>query len=174
MWKKIAPLLAVLSIGLNVAFIGAWVVRVAQAKTVTDEMQRGGIWCPLHRELGVTDKQWRQIEPRLIEFRRQAQAIRTDMNRLRAELIDLIATDKPDPQAITAKQEEIRGGQQRMQELVVDRLLAEKAVLTPPQQEQLFSLIRERTQCPGNRLFGGFGNRASSPETQPQSSAEDG
>ena len=174
MWKKIAPLLVVLSIGLNVAFIGAWVVRVAQAKTATDGKQDAGIWCPLHRELGVTDKQWQQIEPQLEEFHRQSRTIRDDMNRLRSELIDLIATDKPDPQAIAAKQQEIRDGQQRMQQLVIDRLLVEKAVLTPPQQQQLFRLIRERTQCPGNRLFGGFGNRASSPETQPQSSAEDG
>lgn len=173
MWKKIAPLLVVLSIGLNVAFISAWVVRVAQAKTATDSRQDAEIWCPLHRELGVTPEQWRQIEPRLVEFRRQSQAIRADMNRLRSEMIDVIASDKPDLQAIAAKQEEIRAGQQRMQQLVIDRLLADKEVLTPPQQEQLFSLIRERTQCPGSGLFGGLGSPASFPETQPYSSAED-
>jgi len=170
MWKKIAPLLVVLSIGLNVAFIGAWVVRVAQAKAAADGRQDAGIWCPLHRELGVTPEQWRQIEPRLVEFRRQSQAIRSDMNRLRSEMIDVIASDKPDLEAIAAKHVEIRAGQERMQQLVIDRLLSEKRILTAPQQEELFRLIRQQMRCSGKGMFGGWTDKAPTPNSQPQSS----
>lgn len=155
MWKKIAPLLIVLSVALNVAFVGVWVVHAARAHWLAEGFRNGEVWCPLHRRLNVTDEQWQQIEPRLTEFRHQSQAICADMNRLRTELIDLIAGDEPDPGAIAAKQEQIRAGQQRMQELVVEHLLAEKAVLTPEQQKELFDLVRKRTACHGpGRMMG--------------------
>ena len=155
MWKKIAPLLVVLSVALNLAFISVWAVRSARAHWPIGTADDRGIWCPLHRRLDVTDEQWRRIEPRIAEFRARSQTICADLNRLRTELIDLIASDNPDRDAITAKQEEIRAGQQRMQQLVVEHLLAEKEVLTTEQQKELFDLIRQRSACHGpGRMMG--------------------
>ena len=155
MWKKIAPLLIVLSAALNVAFLGIWAVQVAAPLLAADLMYDGQVWCPLHRRLNVTAEQWRQIEPGLAEFRRKSQALCADMNRLRGELIDLIAIDEPDRQAIAAKQNQIRAGQQQMQQLVVEHLLAEKEMLTTPQQKALFGLIRQRSVCEGpGRMMG--------------------
>ena len=103
----------------------------------------------------MTAEQWQQIEPGLDEFRRKSQSLCADMNRLRGELIDLIAIDEPDRQAIAAKQEAIRAGQQQMQQLVVEHLLAEKEMLTTPQQKALFGLIRQRSVCEGpGRMMG--------------------
>ncbi len=170
MWKKIAPLLIVLSVALNVAVIGVWAAHVVRGHWIgRDRYGHGdgseGVWCPLHRRLNVTDEQWRRIEPRIAQFRRESQAICADMNRLRTELIDLIASNDPDRQAIAAKQEAIRAGQQRMQQLVVEHLLAEKAVLTPEQQKELFDLVRERTACRGpGRMMGVSGEGAGQPE----------
>jgi Spy/CpxP family protein refolding chaperone len=155
MWKKIAPLLVVLSVALNIAFISVWAVHAARAHWATEVNGDSEMWCPLHRRLNVTDDQWRRIEPRIAEFRTRTQTICAEMNRLRTELIDLIASDNPDRQAIAAKQEEIRAGQQRMQELVVEHLLAEKQVLTAGQQKELFDLIRQRSACHGpGRMMG--------------------
>jgi Spy/CpxP family protein refolding chaperone len=154
MWKKIAPLLIVLSVALNIAFIGVWAVHATWAHWCADGTYHGEVWCPLHRRLKVTDEQWRQIEPRIAEFRRRSQAICAEMNRLRTELIDLIAADEPDRQAIAARQEQIRAGQQQMQELVVEHLLAEKEALTPQQQEELFNLLRRRSGCAGHPMMG--------------------
>ena len=155
MWKKIAPLLIVLSVALNVAFIGVWGVHAGRTHWLVDGTRDGKVWCPLHRRLNVTDEQWREIEPRIVEFLRRSQAICADMNRLRTELIDLIAADQPDREAIAAKQERIRAGQQRMQQLVVEYLLAEKEVLTAEQQKELFELIRQRSACHGpSRMMG--------------------
>jgi len=115
----------------------------------------GQIWCPLHRRLNVTAEQWQQIEPGLDEFRRKSQSLCADMNRLRAELIDLIAIDEPDRQAIAAKQNQIRDGQRQMQQLVVEHLLAEKEMLTTAQRKTLFDLIRQRSVCEGpGRMMG--------------------
>lgn len=155
MWKRIAPLLVVLSVALNVAFIGVWVVHAARAHWFAGESRDGKVWCPLHRRLNVTDEQWRRIEPRIAAFRRRSQTICAEINRLRAELIDLLAADQPDRPAIAAKQEQIRAGQRRMQQLVVEHLLAEKDVLTTEQQRELFDLIRQRSACPGpGRMMG--------------------
>lgn len=155
MWKKIAPLLIVLSVALNVAFLGIWGVRVTAPLLAKDLEYDGEIWCPLHRRLNVTAEQWQQIEPRFTEFRRRSQTLCADVNRLRAELIDLIAAEGPDRQAIAAKQDQIRDGQQQMQQLVVEHLLVEKQVLTPAQQKTLFDLIRQRSVCEGpGRMMG--------------------
>lgn len=168
MWKKIAPLLIVLSVALNAAFISVWAVHAARA--YWPEQTAGGskIWCPLHRQLNVTDEQWKRIEPRILEFRARAQTIRDQMISLRAELIDLIASDNPSPQAIAAKQEQMRTGREQMQKLVVDRLLAEKEVLTKEQQKQLFDMIRKRSACRGpGHMMGLPGMPPDMPTTSP-------
>ncbi len=155
MWKKIAPLLIVLSVAMNIAFISVWAIHAARAHWPIGTADDKGIWCPLHRQLNVTDEQWQRIEPRIAEFRARTQTICADLNRLRNELIDQIASDNPDKNTIAAKQEEIRAGQQRMQELVVKHLLAEKQVLTAEQQKELFGLIRHRSACHGpGRMMG--------------------
>lgn len=167
MWKKIAPLLVILSIALNLAFVGVWATHAAAARWNRGNAScgpcgdnQGGMWCPLHRKLGATDQQWQQIEPKLAEFRKSAQAVCQDVTRKRGEMIDLIASTQPDRQAIAAKQDEILTGQRRMQELVIEQLLAEKQVLTAQQQKELFDLLRQQGGCAGQgpmmmRLPGG-------------------
>lgn len=61
---------------------------------------------------------------------------------------------KADRDAITAKQEGIRGGHKRMQQLVVAHLRAEKKVLTAEQQKELFDLVRQSSAChrPGRMM----------------------
>lgn len=164
MWKKIAPLLIVLSVALNVAFLGAWGVQVAVPLLAAERTYDGEVWCPLHRQLNVTTEQWQQIEPHLAEFRQESQALRADMNRMRAEFLDLVAAEQPDRQAIAAKQEEIRAGQRRMQELVVEQLLAEKEILTVEQQRELFDMIRRRSGCIGPALMRGDAGKPSHEE----------
>jgi len=154
MWKKIAPLLVILSVALNLAFIGVWGAHVIREHghhgTWFTDRHSDGIWCPLHRKLGADQEQWKQIEPILSEFRKSSQAVCQDVGRKRGELIDLIAATQPDRQAIAAKQEEILAGQRKMQALVIELLLAEKQVLSPQQQKELFDLLRQRSGCAGH------------------------
>jgi len=169
MWKKIAPLLIVLSVALNVAFVGIWAVHaVGSYWSIEPEAQDTAVWCPLHRRLNVTEEQWRQIEPRLETFRQESQSLCRQINRLRGEMIDLIAAnDEPDREAISAKQEQIRAGQRQMQQLVIEHLLAEKQVLTAEQEKELFDLLRQRSACAGpGRMMGLSGT------TQPHHATE--
>jgi len=152
MWKKIGPLLVILSISLNAVFIGTWVVQAARGGRTGPEghgQTCEGVSCPLHRSLGVTDEQWGRLEPRLARLRRDSDSLCRQIHRSRGELIDLMASAQPDRDAIVAKQEKILAGQRKMQELVIAHLLAEKETLTAEQQAKLFQMIRERSGCAG-------------------------
>jgi Spy/CpxP family protein refolding chaperone len=155
MGKKIGVLLIVLSVALNLAFIGTWAtqafaVRAGHGGHAGHAESHGAIWCPLHQKLGTSPEQWKQIEPGLLEFRKNALSICQEVGQKRQEMLDLIASAQPDREAIRAKQEEILAGQRKMQDLVVERLLAEKKALTPDQQKQLFDMIRQRGGCEGH------------------------
>ena len=168
MWKRIVPLLIVFSVALNVAFLGIWGRHVAAPLLAADRTHDGEVWCPLHRQLSVTDKQWQRLEPRLAQFHQAAQAVCQETQRKRAELIDLVASAGTDRSAISAKQEEILAGQRRMQGLVIEQLLAEKEVLTPEQQQRLFDMIRQHSACMGPALMRGDlseSNRTSSEDS---------
>lgn len=165
MWKKIAPLLIVLSVALNIAFISVWAVHAARAHWPTKGNGDGEIWCPLHRRLNMTDEQWREIEPGLVKFQESARGVCDEVNRLRCEMIDLIAASDADPEAIRAKQEEIFAAQKRLQELVIERLVTEKQLLKPEQQRQLFQMMRSRFGCGGHGRMtrGRHGRRGRGP-----------
>jgi len=165
MWRKAAPLLVLLSVALNAAFVGAWSIRMAQSYATFEAPYDGPVWSPLHRQLGVTPEQWGRIEPQLETFRQQTRAIHREMRALRSQMVDLIAEEDPDPRAIAEKQQEIRQGQARMQQLVVEHLLAEKEVLTAAQEEQLFQMMREQTCASGPGRMLRFGGSDSGPQT---------
>jgi len=151
--------LIVTSLALNFAFGAVWLVHTARAsvrdaETTTTE---SAVWCPLHRELGVTDSQWKRIEPRLTAFQDSAEKLAEEVQALRSEVIDLIASDEPDRNAIRAKQDQVLATKAKIQALVVDHLLAEKQDLTADQQTRLFKMLRERTGCPADPPMSGQG-----------------
>ncbi|MBI4871545.1 MAG: periplasmic heavy metal sensor [Candidatus Riflebacteria bacterium] len=146
MWRKIAPLLIVLSVTLNVAFVGCQTVHFFHAKWASGGAYgQGAVGCPLHRQLGTDREQWRRIEPVVTAFRTRAQAVCRDVTRARGELLELLAAPQLDRRMLAAKQDEILAGQRRMQGLVIEHLLAEKRLLTPQQSKELFELLRRRS-----------------------------
>ncbi len=151
MWKKTRLYLIVASVALNVAFVAMWIAHAASPEAHPEETGRQEtqhtIWCPLHRELGATREQWAQIEPRLREFQDAVRELCQGVNAKRLEVIDLIAAEAPDTEAIRASQDEILATKRRIQDLVAKHLLAEKRILTPEQQQQLFEMLRDRTCC---------------------------
>ncbi len=152
MWKQTKPALVLLSIALNVAFVGAWLTYAAASRIESHENRRkpgdsASVWCPLHRQLNVSADQWTEIEPRLREFRVSADEIRRQIGELRRGIIDQLAAPNPDRDAIKAKQGEILAGQRKMQGLVIDQLMTEKKVLTDEQQQRLFEMLRSGTGC---------------------------
>jgi hypothetical protein len=163
MWPKLRTLLVILSVSLNVAIFTTWLWQSRSAWTggwpwhsegantggvnTKGVNTNAGIWCPLHRQLGVSKERWRRIEPRLIRFRAKAQGLRQKMDALRMNMVDLLASPQVDQEAVEAKREEIHAAHAMMQKLVIEHLIAEKELLTPRQQKMLFDMIRTRCLC---------------------------
>jgi Spy/CpxP family protein refolding chaperone len=158
MWKQVAPLLIAMSLAMNAAVAGTWGFMAIKSRwPIQAPNASQTVWSPLHRQLNVTEVQWRRLEPEVRAFQARAEAVCEELSRLRSELLGLIAADAPAHQAIAAKQAEIHKEQERMQELVIEHLLVEKAMLTPVQQDELFRMMRERGACSGPGRMWGFG-----------------
>lgn len=170
MGKQLKTALVLLSLALNVAFVGVWLAHAAVSRVEPRaEYCRPGdgdsVWCPLHRRLNVTADQWKEIEPRLRAFRASADEICRQIGELRQGIVDQLAAENPDLDAVQAKQADILATQRRMQGLVVDQLMAERKVLTAEQRQQLFTMLRsgvsrERSGpmlVPGRGHEGGMG-----------------
>ena len=130
MRSRIAPLLFVFSIALNLAFIVAWGAQalrsseVAPADPVPASAQMTSRECKLHQQLGTTDAEWAQIAPLLEEFQRERCSLCRELDQARSELIDALAAPVVDRELIASKQTAILAAQGRMQNLIVDQLLS--------------------------------------------------
>ncbi|MBI3468571.1 MAG: periplasmic heavy metal sensor [Planctomycetes bacterium] len=94
------------------------------------------------RSLGVSDEQLSEIEPRMARFHEAMGKVGREMAQHRQKFFELIAVSEPDLDAIQAEQAEVLEGHRRMQELVLENMLADKAVLTAEQQVKYFGQIR--------------------------------
>ena len=170
MWNKTKICLVVASMALNVAFVATWFAHASVSHTHPDETGRQEkshvVWCPLHRQLNVTDEQWAHIEPRLRAFQAAVGELSHQTNGMRTEVIELIATEEPDREAIRAKQDEILATKRRIQDLVAEHLLAEKQNLSPDQQAKLFEMLRNRTNCGDGPPLSGRARRGLPPVLQ--------
>jgi len=154
MWQRVKPCLIVLSAALNASFVAMWLAHAAPSHLPAEHGagtgEPAGVWCPLHRQLNVTAEQWRQIEPRLKQFQTAVRELAERVDQSRSEVIDLLAAPENDEAAIRAKQDEVLATKRKMQGLVAAHLLAEKEILTAGQQQQLFQMLRDRTNCAGS------------------------
>jgi len=149
-WPKFRPLLLALSLGLNAAFLTAWLVLSAPAWFASEGSDGAEIRPDIYRELGVSGEQWRQLEPLLENFRKEVEQHRAKMNRLRAEMMDIVAASEVDMEALDNKQKEITAAQHEMKKMVINHLLEEKKILTPTQRTKYFKLIKDRCCCAEN------------------------
>jgi Spy/CpxP family protein refolding chaperone len=167
MWKEARLYLIIASVALNVAFVATWIAHATVSHAPPEETgwqeTKPTIWCPLHRELGVTGAQWAQIEPRLREFQAAVGGLSQRTNGMRAEVIELIAAKEPARETIRAKQDEILATKRRIQDLVAEHLLAEKQDLTAEQQTKLFEMLRNRTSFAGGPPLAGRNDGLSPP-----------
>ncbi|MBC8875567.1 MAG: periplasmic heavy metal sensor [Planctomycetes bacterium] len=170
MRKKARILLMVLSVALNIAFVAMWAVHTIpnRAGQGGRDQGEGPVWCPLHRDLGISEAQWREIEPRLLAFQASVQSTCGEVKQYRSGLIDLIVAPETDRDAILAKQEQILQGQRKVQSLVIEHLLKEKETLDARQQEAFFNMLRRRSACKGHGpMMMGFGRDSKAREGGP-------
>lgn len=164
MGKNLQKPLCALSLGLNLAFIAVWLAHSLSAPGGAGGLSPSAVDSlvpsELHREIGVTEQQWRMMEPWVRDFQKKAAEQRQSISALRGQLMDLLILPVADEAALREKQEEILAGQRRMQNLVIDHLLREKELLSPEQGRKLMESLCEQCRDDGGMVSGKGPGRA--------------
>jgi Spy/CpxP family protein refolding chaperone len=103
----------------------------------------------VRQQVGITDEQAATIRKQELDFGKAEIRDRADVEIRRMELKDLLATDKPDRNAINAKLQEISAAQLSLQKSTIDYRLTMRDEITPAQREKLRQLMRDRWQRDG-------------------------
>lgn len=150
MKRKLIPLIFIFSLALNLVclvFLGANALQSSEPAVSGTAPMSCERECSLHQTLGTDPSSQEALKPLLESFGRERCRICRQIDSARAELIEALAVPQPDMTLIAAKQVMILEGQKQMQELIVNQILAEKAHLSPEQQEKLFGVFRSSCRC---------------------------
>jgi len=98
----------------------------------------------LHRQLSLTKSQAEKMKTLRDSFYLQSDKISSDLLERRTELVELLMASEPDTEKINEALSEIDSKQAELQKKVINCLLEEKEILTPEQQQEFFSIIKER------------------------------
>jgi hypothetical protein len=187
MWHEIRPCLLALSLGLNVPFVSMWAMRGVPASDSTrpnipppavvrsngsENNFRSGfrgskgrapvdVSLDMYRRMGVSDEQMEVIKPRVVRFLDAYSELSKQRRQYSLELVNLVAADSPDHDAILEKQEQVIECHRRTQEIVVQNMLADTEILTPDQQKALFDSRRRMYDSRGFDKSRGWGPKPS-------------
>ncbi len=146
MWRRIIPLLLALSLGMNLALLAVWCLR--GGGLCGDHACPAEVGCRrLHTYLDAGEGQRNVLTNLTTQFQERTWPIRCEIDAHRSRLLDLLQAEDPDSQAIADERAAILEGQGRVQALVIEQILAEKAVLDSVQQGAFFKLLRSRPGC---------------------------
>ena len=154
MINKALALILIFSLAFNIAFMGIWAhSRIrrgaprppAVLTPPTPVPGEGGVW----RQLGLTAEQERSVVEDWRQAGRQISATEAEVREQRARFINLLQADVLDEQAIRATRDKIEEDQQKVRELVFNRLLHLRQVLTPEQRRRWLELMLRTSEGRG-------------------------
>jgi Spy/CpxP family protein refolding chaperone len=135
MSRKALIIILIVSIGINLGLLGFMAFNAARETRLFAERRPLPHW--LGTIEGITPQQKDRIDTIMTEGRKPIETLLNDLFQRRCELNVLITQRDPDLAAIDAKIVEISGIQAQMEKLIVQQIIAVRAVLTPEQQEIL-------------------------------------
>jgi len=160
MHSKILSLLLVFSLAFNIAFVGIWVYNL------TEECEPAE--APLN-ELRLGPDQQRRVREQWQQLRKQVADMKEELDRERDRLLDLMAAERPDTEAIRDCQSRIGELQHEMRRIVTEHMMQTGQMLTPEQRARWYGMMKglgqrhgrrtERLRRPPGRGEGRFGNR---------------
>lgn len=144
MKKKILILLVIILVVINVsAFVTLAYNRFSHKKCemIADHTNSKIYLC---RELDLNSEQIEQVKSIRSAFAQQVQHLTLPLQEKRSELVNLLASQRPDSSKIEAVADAIDSLQAELHREVIRHLLMEKEVLSQEQQKKFFALIGER------------------------------
>jgi Spy/CpxP family protein refolding chaperone len=154
MSRKALIIILIVSIGINLGLLGFMALDAYRESRFFHEGRALPHW--LETIKGITPEQKDQIKAIMTDGHDSIEALKSDLFQKRYELNLLIAEKNPDPAAIDAKITEISALQAQMERLIVQDIIAIRAVLTPEQQQMLVDFMgRHMMPPPPGSSFGG-------------------
>ncbi len=155
MSRKALIIILIVSIGINLGLLGFMALDHVKEKRLFDGRR------PFHHWLttieGITPEQTDRISTIMDQGKEPIEGLMEDLFQRRCELNLLITRPNPDLTAIDAKIVEISGIQAQMEKLIVQQIIAVRAVLTPEQQKILTDYMgRCMIPPPPGQPFGGM------------------
>ena len=154
MLNKTLSLLLVFSLAFNIAFVGMWVynrsTRVPpQAAAAGPSADAGPTPLPAPpswQQLSLRGPQERQISQAWREVQQKVEAINAETHQQREKLVELLAADKLDQEAIAACQKRIEANQQAARQLVLEQMVKTRDALTPEQRANWMRMMKAAGQ----------------------------
>jgi len=153
MSRKALTIILIISIGINLGLLGFMGYGALKHTRLLSERRSLPHWFDTVE--GITPEQKEEIKTIMTESMESMESLRSDLFQKRCELHDLIAQENPDRAAIDTKITEISTIQAQIEKLIVQQIIAIRAVLTPEQEEMLFDYMgRCMTPPPPGTPFG--------------------
>jgi len=89
----------------------------------------------------LTDEQRREVQEIRRVFLPKVATIRQNLYLKRAELADLLFTESPDRDKIFQAADQILHHQSELEHEVIEHILEERQILTPPQERRFYTII---------------------------------
>lgn len=142
MKKNIRIIAVIFSVVLNLVFIGSFAYhRSEQSFFMNHHENRMSL---IYEQLNLNQEQLDKVTPMRISFHAYV-GQQGDINKqTQLELIDLLAKENIDRDAIDIKTKSIHELQQQMQRKVIDHLIEESSIFTAEQREKFFTIIKSR------------------------------
>ena len=149
MKTRMLSLALVCSVALNLSFVGmcAYNMLNRPQASAPSECPFTSEYTHLYAALGLSSAQLGRIEPLARDFHEKAKIIGTQIVELRNKLVDAMAREDADMNALDAIHQSIALRQTAMQQLVVSHILEMKAVMIPDQRDRFFSAMRRSFQA---------------------------
>ena len=149
MSKRTLKALLVVSLAFNLAVVATVAVGYAIREADSADQTADGAKIPiddhgkrLSKCIGLSGKQAKCFEDVMGGSSVEAGIIKAELEKERDDLFHLLQDKEPDEKAIMMKVESVSVHQGRLEKLLVQRLLASRAVLSPEEDEKLLYLIR--------------------------------
>lgn len=163
MTKKWFIILLILITVVNLSALGTFIYNRCCPSPETNCMMNeiGDHCCYMQQHLNMTDEQTSKIGAVEKSSRPITETLAIQMKDRRIELVKELMETKTDSIKIELILQEIDSLQATMQRQIVHRLISEKGILTPQQQEKFYSLVLgqfcteidsiKQTQCQNNK-----------------------
>jgi Spy/CpxP family protein refolding chaperone len=153
--NKALALILIFSLAFNIAFVGIWAHKRMRPAGPRFGAPRAvpkpapAVEGPLWRQLGLNPEQERSIVDDWRQAGRQIEATEAEVRQERARVINLLQANVLDEQAVRATREKMEEGQQKVRELVFNRMLHLRQVLTPDQRRRWLELMLRTSEARG-------------------------